>query len=129
LGLLTLLVVPIVACTPRAESAHEALTTATVAYALACDALGVADAVAVDWLDSLDNPSASELATGARVVEALEDARAALVAAHDALEAGEDALPRVREAVDLLRDLAPIIPGRALPTALDAVDTVIGGAS
>lgn len=128
LWLRSLLVLPVVACT-QPRTAEDVQTTATVAYALACDALAVADAVTVDWLDSLESPTTAELATGARVVEALEDARAALVVAHDALEAGEDALPRVREAVGLLRDLSPVLPGRSLPVALEAAEAVLGGAS
>jgi hypothetical protein len=128
LWLLALLIVPIVACAPRAEGAHNAVTTATVAYSLACDALLVADTATVAWLDSLDHPTDRDLAAGRRAVSALEAAHDALETAHDALEAGRDALPAVREALALLRSVAAAT-GIPAGDALDAVDVVLGGAS
>ncbi|MCK9629682.1 MAG: hypothetical protein M0R37_13955 [Bacteroidales bacterium] len=123
---LLLVALPVVACrAPR--SADDALTQAATGYALAVRALAAADAVTVAWLDALDVPTEAELATGARVIEALTDARAALTAARAALDAGEDALPRVREALALLRYLEELAPDSALASALDAVEAVIGG--
>lgn len=118
---------PVVACAPP-RTADDALTQATAGYAVAREALAVADAVTVAWLDALDVPTEAELATGARVIEALTDARAALTAAREALDAGRDALPRVREALAVLRDLEALAPDPKLSSALDAAEAVIGGA-
>lgn len=124
---LLLVALPVVACrAPR--TADDALTQAATGYAVAREALAVADAVTVAWLDALDVPTEAELATGARVIEALTDARAALEDAKRALDAGRDALPRVREALALLRDLEALAPDPKLSAALDAADAVIGGA-
>lgn len=123
---LLLVALPVVACAPP-RTADDALTQATAGYAVAREALAVADAVTVAWLDALDVPTEAELATGARVIEALTDARAALEDAKQALAAGRDALPRVREALALLRDLEALALDPKLAAALDAADAVIGG--
>lgn len=126
--LLALLALPVGGCRGQApRTADDALTTAATGYALAVRALAAADAVTVAWLDALDVPTEAELATGARVIEALTDARAAITAARVAIDAGEDALPRVQEALALLRYLEELAPDPALASALDAVEAVIGG--
>lgn len=127
---LLLVALPVVACRPSGapRTADDALTQAATGYAVAREALTVADAVAASWLDALDVPTEAELATGARVIEALTAARSALTAAREALDAGRDALPRVREALALLRDLEALAPDPKLAAALDAAEAVIGGA-
>jgi hypothetical protein len=128
LWLLALLIVPVVSCGAAPRTADDALTTATVAYSLACDALLVVDSATVVWLDSLDAPTQRDIEAGRRAVAALEEAHDALAVAHDALEAGRDALPAVRQAATLLRAVAAAT-GIPIGDALDALDAVLGGAS
>lgn len=131
--LLALLLVSVAGCRGQApRDATAALDAARTAYNLGCAALEAGDAAYVAWLDGIDAPTDTDIATGERLLGLLRTARAALTRAHDALVAGQDALQDVREALSVLRVAASLLGAQAPPglaTALTEADRVIGGAS
>jgi len=123
--LLLALLAPLACAPPR--SAADALGAGAVAYALACEALEVADAAAVVWIDA-----GAPLADARLAVAGLKAAHGALVRARDALAKGEAALDDLRSALAALELVAGLLGERAPPglaVALAEAARLIGGAS
>jgi hypothetical protein len=122
--LLLALLAPLACAPPR--SAADALGAGAVAYALACEALEVADAAAVVWIEA-----GAPVDDARRVVAGLQAAHGALVRARAALAAGRDGLDDLRDALAALELVAGLLGERAPPglaVALAEASRLIGGA-
>lgn len=115
------------ACSP-AHSAADVPHDVAIAYAAANAALEVADSAETAYLDSLANPTESQLNRAAAIVDKLKSVRAALVKVHDDLPHARDqlldALTDLRAGVALANALGVKLPdkvGKALAAAAEAL--------